>query len=1192
MVVLNAVKAALSKTCYPCLVLLLFFFPFLFWSNHAFGTHAQSGDLTYECLGGNQYRITVKFYRDCAGVNAPGTVTIDLSSASCNQNFTTTLNPLPGTGQEVTPICSSLQTQCNGGTYPGVQEWVYEGVVTLPAACVDWVFSFTLCCRNNAITTINNPGGENIYIEANLDNLNYPCNSSPVFSNPPVPFVCVGQQYCFNHGATDPDGDSLAYYLIAPQTGPATTVTYLPGYSATQPLQSSTAITIDPLTGDICMTPTLIEVTVMAVLVEEYRNGVLIGTIVRDIQLRSFNCSNVLPSLNGIANTGVYTIGACANTPLTFDIPSFDPDAGQTVSLTWNGAIPNATFTVNGMNPPTATFTWTPPASAIGNVQHCFTVTVTDDNCPFIGLQTYAFCINVDGLDLTMSATNDDCGTMVGTATATPIGGQAPFTYNWNNGGTTPTISGLAGGTYTVTVTDANGCADTDNVTVVTTTAPTLTMTTNNVNCHGANDGSLTVNVNGGTAPYSYLWSNGDTINSINGLAPGTYTVAVTTADGCTAQSSAAITQPNTPLTIATSSTDVVCSGGMDGTAGVIAIGGTGPYTYTWNAPGNPVTSNVNNLPAGTYSVTVTDNNGCTQTDSVTIIEPLPVTPAIVTTQIPSCNGYSDGNITVQATGGTGTLTYSWNTLIPQTGTTATNLAAGTYTVTVTDINGCSGSLNVTLGQPNPLITQVFLGNNVTCNAGNDGSLFSNTTGGTPPYSMVWDSQPNQYTATASNLLAGSYTMTVTDSNGCIATASEVVTEPAPITLTTSPDDTICAGALTLLDANATGGNGGFTYTWNNIQVPGSSISVNPSSDMWYVVQVTDQLGCVGPLDSIQILINDINLAQLTVGGGGTICEGEDVSFWAAVNGGHGIYTMNWSCGCIGGGPHIVAPNSSANYIVTVTDECANSLQDTVEVIVNPLPVLSINNETAEACGEAEVNFTNQATSDPGTSFLWDFDNGTLSTAEHPEAVFTNSGLYNVIVTATSEFGCVNADTVTADITVHPQARADFYSDSHDADVYNPQVRFVNTSVNATFYQWTFGDGALSADINPVHTYTEKGEYLVTLIANNNANCPDTISELVHIDPVSSIYVPNAFTPDGDGHNEVFQAVGEELVDVQMQIFNRWGQLIFVSESIDMGWDGNYKGQPADSEVYVYKIKAIDTLGEHHDLMGHVTLVR
>lgn len=926
-------------------------------SIESYATHAQSADITYNCVGGNVYEITVSFYRDCAGVGAPGSVTVNSSSITCGQNFNTTLNPIPGTGQDVTPICGTMTTECTGGGYPGVQEWQYRGNITLPMACTDWVFSFTLCCRNNAITTIVAPGTENIYVEANLDNLNYPCNSSPQFTNPPIPFMCVGQTFCFNHGASDPDGDSLAYTLVPPATGPITTVTYVPGYSATAPIASSTGVTLDPITGDICMTPTILEVSVMAVLVEEYRAGVLVGSVVRDIQVKTVNCSNNLPTLNGIDNTGQYAATACAGSTLTFDIPSFDPDAGQIITMTWNNGIPGGTFTVDANNPPTATFSWTPTAADISTVPQCFTVTVSDDNCPLNGTQTYAFCVTVQGLDVTLSSTPANCNASNGSATATVVSGTGPYTYSWSAGSTMSFQNGLSPGMYSVTVTDALGCAYTDSVEVFQNGAPgNLTVTGTDISCFGANDGWAEADANGGTPPYAYAWSNGDTTAITSGLAPGWYYVTSTTADGCT------------------------------------------------------------------------------KNDSV------------------------------------------------------------------------------------------------------------------------------------------------------------LISEPPALTLSVSGTDTICPGAPTTLSAFGGGGTGALTYLWNGIP-SGDSLTVNPTSDTWYTVTVQDANGCTGPIDSVFILINDINNASLSANEAGAICEGDNATIWATMTGGIGTYTYNWNCGCIGLGPHTVAPTVSTYYTVTATDECANSLSDSVLVLVHPLPDISLPPLNGSDCGEVRLSVTNGSPGPSGTTYYWDMGNGQYSTSDTATTTYYTSGVYTIDVIVTSPYGCVNTGTTTANISILPQAEANFFCDPQ-VSIFDPTVEFVNTSNNATIFEWDMGDGTLLSTEHVTHTYTATGYYLVTMIANNTYNCPDTITEYVEVQPEFTLYVPNAFTPDGDGVNEIFLAMGEEVQDFEMLIFNRWGELIFTSDHISNGWDGTYHGQPVESEVYVYKLKVKDTLGDWHDLAGHVTLVR
>ncbi len=1167
----------------------------ILFSQPLFSTHAQSADITYQCLGGNQYQINLSFYRDCAGVNAPNSVNITISSASCNQNFTANLTQLPGTGVDVTPICATMQTTCNGGANPGVEEYLYQGIVNLPANCTDWLFSFTLCCRNNAINTINNPGGENIYVEARLNNFDYPCNSSPVFSNPPVSFPCVGQTSCFNHGAFDADGDSLYYTLQAPATGPNTTVTYVPGYSAQQPLQSNPAVTFNSANGDICMTPSLQEVTVLAVKVEEYRNGVLIGSVVRDIQLRTVICNNTLPSLAGINGTGIYNTTVCVGNTLNFNVPSYDPDANQTITLNWNNAIPNANFTSNGAQLPTGTFTWTPTVNDISPNPHCFTVTVSDDNCPINGVQIYSFCITVTGFGLTTTSQPANCGASNGSATVTVNGGNSPYTYQWlPNGGNNATANGLQAGQYTVNVTDINGCSASQLVTVGTGSAPgNITLNTINVDCYGTSTGSVTANVNGGQQPYTYLWSNGATTPSINNLVAGTYWVDVTTAAGCISSDTITIIQPNLPLAAITTQINVTCNGGSDGSATVTPSGGTLPYNVVWNT--NPVQNGftANNLSAGNYSITITDNNGCAITQNITITEPLPVNVNLNNIQHVNCFGGNNGSLTVNVSGGNAPYDYNWNNYSFANSNMINNLTAGVYLLTVTDGNGCTAVSQFTINEPTQLDISVSNYSNITCNGFNDGSIATNTLGGMPPYTYQW-TQSTSTNPNATGLGVGYHVVAVTDNNGCWDTASVYINEPSPIATVAHGADTICPGQIATIDAMAFGGIGNYTYYWSNSST-GATQNVSPAVTSTYSVYAVDGNGCLGTTDSVSVLVNDISSVQLSVVPDTSLCEGEAYSICAHINGGIGNYIFDWSNGVgQGQGPFLVAPISTSNYMVTVTDECGNSINESVEVNVNPLPGVYIQPQTMANCGEVTLNFQNSSNTISGSSYLWDFGDNTTSIDETTSHSYSQTGIYNVVLTVTTLAGCTNSNQANMNVAVNTKPKANFEPTPYEASMLEPEITFENYTVDAHFYHWNLGDGTTSQTQSPTHEYKDHGTYVITLIANNVNGCADTLEKEVVIEPEYVFFIPNAFTPDGDGLNDVFTAVGDEITEFEMLIFNRWGELIYQTNDLKNGWDGTAKGgnEISMEGVYVYNIKLRDWEGLYHNYTGKVSLLK
>ncbi|KAF2341926.1 MBG domain-containing protein [Flavobacterium tistrianum] len=352
------------------------------------------------------------------------------------------------------------------------------------------------------------------------------------------------------------------------------------------------------------------------------------------------------------------------------------------------------------------TYSWdTTPAqstaTATGLKAGTYTVTVTDANsCS----KTQSITITEpDALIATTSQTDVSCnGGSNGTATVNVTGGTGLYTYSWSpSGGTAATASGLAAGTYTVTVKDANLCQTTASLTITEPSALTATIAKTDVLCNQASNGTATVTPSGGTGTYTYSWSpSGGTAATATGLSPNTYTVTVTDENGCSVTESVQITEP-TVLSATDTHTNVSCNGGNNGTASVVVTGGTGAYTYSWSpSGGNAATAT--GLTAGIYSVTVTDENSCSTTNTITITEPDPLTLTATPVAV-SCHNGNNGSATVSVTGGTGAYSYSWS---PSGGNaaTATGLVAGTYTVTVTDANSCSASATVEVIQPaNPV---------------------------------------------------------------------------------------------------------------------------------------------------------------------------------------------------------------------------------------------------------------------------------------------------------------------------------------------------------------------------------------------------------------------------------------------------------------------------------------------------------
>ncbi len=432
------------------------------------------------------------------------------------------------------------------------------------------------------------------------------------------------------------------------------------------------------------------------------------------------------------------------------------------------------------------TYLWTPSggngATASNLTAGNYTVTVTDANGCTVTAAAAVTSASGEAASITGS-TNVSCnGGSDGTAIVTAIGGTPAYTYLWTpTGQTTQTATGLSAGTYTATVTDANGCVASASITITQPIAITLTTSTTPTLCNGGSTGTATVTAAGGTGSYTYSWApGGATTATASNLSANTYTVTVTDANGCNVTATATITAPPA-LTATTTTTPALCNGGSTGTATVTPGGGTGVYTYSW-APSGGSAATASNLSANTYTVTVSDANGCTVTATAIVNQPATLTVTTSITQ--STCGNSNGSATATPAGGTGAYTYSW---APSggTGATASNLSATTYTVTVKDGNGCSVTATAIVTNANSETATITASTNISCNAGNNGSATVTAVGGTSPYTYAWT--PSGGTnATASNLTAGSYTITVKDANGCSVTASILLTQPTALTATTT----------------------------------------------------------------------------------------------------------------------------------------------------------------------------------------------------------------------------------------------------------------------------------------------------------------------------------------------------------------------------------------------------------------------
>jgi|GEM_PF-2354815 len=885
----------------------LFFIAALAFSlgtQRSFASHAAGGNLTY-CHGvGNNYTISFTFYRDCFGIAAPPSVTVTISSVSCGLSFQVTLLPIPGTGQEITHPCTGTFSTCQGGQEPGIQKWEYEANYAFPAQCADWTISTAISARNAAITTIQNPGSDDLYIDAHLDNTTID-NCSPQFSVDPIVFVCIGQPFVFNNGAVDQDGDSLVYSLITPRIAANTDVIYMPGYSVTNPISSSPAVSIDPVTGDITFNATAQEVGVIAVLIQEYRNGVLIGTVMRDIQIYTVPCTNSLPTL-----CGPYAYTACAGSNLCFDICSNDSDALQNLTMTWNNGIPAASWIVDStLQHPIGHFCWNTQPSDARPQPYTFTVTIRDDNCPSTGAQVYSYSITLGSLTATASSTPASCnGSHNGTATASVVGGSSPFQYLWNPGQLTgQSISGLGAGTYSVYVVDSNGCQATQ--TVVVSEPPAMVTTISNlVDAACGTPGSFDITTIGGTPSYTFYTntvppSTGQNVTA----AAGNYTVTVRDAHNCRTLTPVTIGSTGS-LSATEAHTDVTCNGAANGTINISLTGATGNEVFVWT-PNVSSDSVASGLSGGSYVIDIS-NGTCSTQVVVNIAEPSAIVATETHTDV-GCNGAADGTVTLNVTGGSGNYTYVWTPNV-STGSTASGLSGGMYCVDITDDNQCTANVCATLLEADPIVLTMS-SSPASCLLTN-GSATVVATGGAGGYSYSWSNGGT--TSTISNIGTGSYSVDVMDAGGCIASASVNVNSTGVTATETHTDATCEGGDDGSATVTASGGQAPYTYSWS--PVGGTAASATGLSPGTYSVTVTDYLGCA---TIVTINIGFLHPAPVVeLGPDSTACIGATVTLDA----GAGMASYLWSDNSTN---QTLDVTTSGAYGVVVTDAngCQNS---------------------------------------------------------------------------------------------------------------------------------------------------------------------------------------------------------------------------------------------------------------------------
>ncbi|MFY9309867.1 MAG: choice-of-anchor L domain-containing protein [Bacteroidia bacterium] len=808
-------------------------------------------------------------------------------------------------------------------------------------------------------------------------------------------------------------------------------------------------------------------------------------------------------------------------------------------------------------------------------------------------------------LSATRNVSAPSCfGASTGTIGINVSGGTPGYSYLWTPSvSVSDTASGLPAGAYTILVSDTNNCQANLSVDILQSTAITGTLTASDPSC-GLSNGSLTAQVSGGVAPYSYLWTPGSTTNaSISNIGPGTYNLLITDATNCTLNLSTTLNDSSPVITVS-SIIDVSCYSGSDGAATIAVTQGASPYTINWTpAGGNAL--NASSLTAGSYTVSVTDATGCQVNDTLTVAEPAQMNVTIASQTDVLCNGDSTGSITAAVTGGTGpTYTYLW-TPSGAVAATATNLSTGTHTVTVTDQNGCTSAISASVSEPAVLLSAIDTTIFPVC-FGGFGRATVSATGGVLPYTYLWPTS-GETGVNADSLTAGSHTVTITDANGCTTTSTAIITEPSQVITTPGSNDTLCPGQSTTLSATAGGGAGNYYYAWQpSGAITNGTLNITPTGNITYTVVAYDQIGCPGTPATVSAIVYSLDSTNIKAYATSPVCLGQSASVYVETYGPTGPLTYQWN-NSLGNGPglYTVSPTQNTTYVVTVSNSCGLSINDSETVYITLPPTVEFYSDSNIVCAPGPVIFTDSSDvanpNDPIVSWLWNFGDGTSDTTQNPVHFYNQQGNYLVSLTITTEDGCTNNSAATPmTITGIPAPSAVFSMNATTIELPNEALILSNQSTGASSYMWSFGDGGVSTDTAPQYAYSMVGTFQVQLIAIAQNGCQDTAYALLNVD--ADVIFPNVFTPNLDGSsggaynandltNDVFFPYTTGVTEYTIEIYNRWGELIFQSDDILKGWDGYYKGFLCQQDVYIYKAYIKLNNGKEFNKNGSLTLL-
>lgn len=818
-----------------------------------------------------------------------------------------------------------------------------------------------------------------------------------------------------------------------------------------------------------------------------------------------------------------------------------------------------------------------------------------------------------DVFDFSVVYTPTICQGSNGSANINIINGSGRYMYEWSTGSIAPGISFSTAGTFAVTVTDlSNSCQKIRSFTVAEKPALNVNISSQNIKCFGQANGSATAVVSGGEEPYNYSWSTTVTTQSISQLISGNYSVVVTDVNHCTGTATVFIEEPTRFSYHITPSLQGICKGSL-ASLHIEAIGGTEPYTYTWRdtsslLPDRIICPNETTI----YNVTVVDANLCTYTNqSARVVVSQPINLSIQKEDV-KCHGVCSGKATITSTGGIAPFNYSWDSV---NSNTLNNLCAGNYHISVKDLYNCSAEVDFVISQPDTILLSISSGP-PTCWGYTNGFARVVATGGVPftnaignYYQYLWNDGKTQDSISVG---FGNHVVTVTDANGCSHRISTFVQQPEAIYVTNPSSGTICIGEEFYTEVHATGGSSPYQFIWSGSDGStwyGETLRVRPTTTTRYVLTTRDTNNCLGPQKVVLLKVHPvISITNMSVEPN-EICEGDTVQIKMNIQGGNGgpYYITMINSGLINI-PYTFYPTETGYYKVLVADACGSPTDiDSIHIKIYPKPRLSFVANRTSSCPPATILFS-ETSPDVGQTYLWNFGDGGASNEKTPTHTYSKSGIYTVSLSTISEYGCKKRISYNNLINIYPTPRAEFNAEPNSVSILNAEVTFQNYSEGGTEYFWHFGDSTSSYWNNDlqIHRYNTVGDYSIKLIAKNNYHCYDSITKVVQVYDEFCFYAPDAFTPNGDGKNDIFYitAHGVDKKQFYFAVYDRTGAKVFDTKLFDMknpsrmAWDGSKFGNVNAGDkimsngVYKWYCEFVDVVGKLHKKTGTVTLIK